>query len=624
MHKIAWLLAAILVFLALSRGARAQFIPAPNPPLPFPFPVGVGPVSIVAGNLNSDNVPDLAVLNQVDGTVTFILSNPPNGYTAAGPFAVGPNPTSLLPSAMVIADFNNDGKQDLAITNAGNNSVSILLGDGNGGIKATLGPFPAGKTPESITVGAFNGDTNLDLAVANRDSNNVTILEGDGSGHFTTGTSFTVGNSPSSVAVGDFNGDGFPDLAITNELDNTVTVELGSATGFHPQTDSPIPVGYNPFFVTVSDFNSDGNLDLAVANLTSNTVTVLLGNGSGAFTPAAAGPVTTGPAPVFLAVADFNGDYIPDLAIVNSGSSGTGSNSISVLLGNGAGGFKPCPGSPFAAGSDPRAIAAGDFNGDGPPDIAVADDGSDSVMLLINTFTSTPVMLPAASFSPTAAVAPLSLVTIFGTALGPISATGDPSQSGTTVTLKDGSGVKNPLTLTYVMPTQINALLPESVATGAATFTVSTAAGGLASGTATVASVAPSLFTANESGKGAALAFFLPSLLADNPMSTYICTMNPPPSTGMTCTPRGLDVSSGNSILVLFGTGIRNRATLSAVTVTVNGQSLPAFFAGDSGIAPGVDEVQVALPSSLVHSGVVYVTVSIAGTVSNQVTVWIL
>jgi uncharacterized protein (TIGR03437 family) len=621
MHRIARLLAATLVLLALCRGARAQFIPAPNPPLPFPFPVGVGPVSIVAGNLNSDNVPDLAVLNQVDGTVTFILSNPPYAYTKAGPFAVGANPGSLLPSAMVMGDFNNDGNQDLAITNAGGNSVSILLGDGKGGIKATLGPFPVGKTPVSIAMGAFNGDSNLDLAVANRDSNNVTILRGDGTGNFaaSSGTPIVAGNSPSSVAAGQFTGGGYLDLAVTNELDNTVTVLLGSAAGFQPTTDSPIPVGYNPSFVTVSDFNLDGNLDLAVANLTSNTVTVLLGNGTGAFTPAPSGPLTTGSAPVFIAVADFNGDFIPDLAIVNSGSS---SNTVSVLLGNGTGGFKPCPGSPFAAGSDPRAVAVGDFNGNGPPDLAIVDDGSDTVTLLINTFTSTPVLLSAASFSPTPPIAPLSLVTIFGTALGPISSTGDPINSGTTVTLKDSSGVKNALTLTYVMPTQINALVPALVATGNATFTVNTAAGGLQSGAVTVASVAPSLFSANQSGKGVASGIFLPDLLSDNAKLTYTCPANPSPS--MPCTPLSLDVSGGNSVLVLFGTGVRNRAKLSDVTVTVNGQSLPTFFAGDSGIAPGVDEVQVALPSTLVHSGIVFVTVSDGGTVSNQVTIWIL
>src|SRR5271157_1234108 len=150
-------------------------------------------------------------------------------------------------------------------------------------------PFAAGSYPASVAVADFNGDGRLDLAVANEGSHNVTVLLGNGTGGFTAapGSPFPAGSSPISVAVGDFNGDGKPDLAIANEGGNNVTVLLGNGTGgFTAAPGSPFPVGTQPESVAVGDFNGDGKPDLAIANARSNTVTVLLGNGTGGFTAA--------------------------------------------------------------------------------------------------------------------------------------------------------------------------------------------------------------------------------------------------------------------------------------------------------------------------------------------------
>jgi hypothetical protein len=130
--------------------------------------------------------------------------------------------------------------------------------------------------------------------------------------------------------------------------------------------------------VSVGDFNGDGNQDLAVANEYSNSVSVLLGNGSGGFTAATGSPYSTGSYPVSLAVGDFNGDGIQDLAVANEYS-----NSISVLLGNGSGGFTAATGSPFSVGSDPLSVAVGDFNGDGIQDLAVANVYGYNVTILL-------------------------------------------------------------------------------------------------------------------------------------------------------------------------------------------------------------------------------------------------
>src|SRR5208283_737119 len=132
---------------------------------------------------------------------------------------------------------------------------------------------------------------------------------------------------------------------------------------FTPAPGSPFTVGSGPQSVAVGDFNGDGKLDLAIANRGSNTVTVLLGNGTGGFKAAPGSPFPAGTQPYSVAVGDFNGDGKLDLAIANAGG-----NNVTILLGNGAGGFVEAPNSPFPAGTQPYSVAVGDFNGNGKRD----------------------------------------------------------------------------------------------------------------------------------------------------------------------------------------------------------------------------------------------------------------
>ncbi len=134
----------------------------------------------------------------------------------------------------------------------------------------------------SVAVGDFNGDGKLDLVTANNVDNTVSVLLGNGDGTFASQVTYPVGNYPSSVATGDFNGDGKLDLVTTNYNDNTISVLLGNGDGtFASQLVSP--VGKSPSAVAVGDVNNDGNLDLAVVNTFDNTVSILLGNGDGTF-----------------------------------------------------------------------------------------------------------------------------------------------------------------------------------------------------------------------------------------------------------------------------------------------------------------------------------------------------
>lgn len=230
-----------------------------------------------------------------------------------------------------------------------------------------------------------------------------------------------------------------------------------------------------------------------------------------------------------------------------------------------------------------------------------------------------PATLSAASGL--APVAAESIVSIYGTnlAAGTTVATSQPlptSLGNVSVTITDSAGAQTDLPLFYTSPMQINAEIPKALANGVAQLAI-TAPSGTITGSVILATVAPGIFTANETGQGVPVA-----QVYTNQSGTNIITNadNAPCSPG-SCVPVPIDVSGNNTALVLYGTGIRNRAKLSDVTVQIGSQTVPAFYAGATKGYTGLDQVNVNLPASLAGSGTVNVRVLIAGTASNTVTV---
>jgi type II secretory pathway component GspD/PulD (secretin) len=352
----------------------SQFVPGITPSS-FPrtdFATGKGPVSVVSADFNGDGKIDLAVANQTDDTVSILLGDGHGNFTATST----PPATGKGPIALVAADFNGDGKIDLAVVNQTDNTVSILLGNGDG----TFAPkvdFNTGIMPDAIVAGKFNTnkDTNLGLAIANHTDDTVSILLGDGHGNFTPKTpSPATGKGPMSLAAGDFNGDSKLDLAVANNTDNTVSILLGNGDGTFTLK-STLATGNGPVSVAAADFNLDSRLDLAVANNTDDTVSIMLGNGDGTF--GAKTDFATGKAPAAVATGDFNLDGLPDLAVVNNVDS-----TVSILLGNGDGTFAPQ--FTFVTGTGPVALTAADLNGDGTIDLAIADQTANAVTVILN------------------------------------------------------------------------------------------------------------------------------------------------------------------------------------------------------------------------------------------------
>jgi len=353
-------------------------------------------VATVGGLASSGPTGTVSILdssdgNAVRGTAELSASTPGLSFLNSSNPATGQYSYSIAEG-----DFNRDGIPDLAVTNTANNNLTILLGDGSGGFTPTAKSPVTGANPFSVAAGDFNGDGILDLAVANFDYSGAvtttTILLGNGDGTFTAApASPAEGANAGFIVTGDFNRDGILDLAVLNIPPNsapgTVTILLGHGNGtFSPAASSPA-TGDSPYALAIGDFNGDGVQDLAVTNYIGKTVTILLGNGDGTFTPTAVSPATDSN-PTSIAAGDFNGDGILDLAVTNYGTSG-----VTILMGNGDGTFTRKASSP-ATGSNPCSVAIGDFNGDGIPDLAVANNGGKDLTVVLGngdgTFTATP------------------------------------------------------------------------------------------------------------------------------------------------------------------------------------------------------------------------------------------
>ena len=259
-----------------------------------------------------------------------------NGFATPSTFGTG---IGNEPFSVAVADFNGDGNADLAIANFQGKSVSLLLGDGSGGFTpATGSPYSLGFDAYAVAVGDFNGDGLPDLAVAisggftesfagillNTSSSLPAVTFGLVA-KYATGSS----SAAQSIAVGDFNGDGIADLALGNYQDQTVGVKLGKGDGTFPTLNSSVKtfgVGGRPQGIVVADFNLDGKADIATSNGTADgqthNISVLLNNSpnSSTLSFASTANYTLGninDSFTSIAAADFNSDGYPDLAIAD-------------------------------------------------------------------------------------------------------------------------------------------------------------------------------------------------------------------------------------------------------------------------------------------------------------------
>ena len=332
------------------------------------YSVGSSPQGVTNADFNGDGKPDLAVANNSSNTVSILLNK------GDGTFATKiDTSTWTSPQSLVSADFDGDGKPDLAVANGFPYTVSIFKGNGDGTF-ATKVDYGTGSEPYYVTSSDFNGDGKPDLAVANYSSNTVSILLNNGDGTFATKVDYATSSSPRALKWGDFNGDGKPDLAVANYSSNTVSILLNNGDGtFATKVD--YATSSSPASVDTGDVNGDGIADVVVANRGGISVSVYINNGNGTFASAVNYSVASDAYSVVLA--DLNGDAFMDIAATNYYT-----NTVSVLANNGNGTFATKV--DYGTASRPIALTGSDFNGDGKIDLAVANSSSSSASVLLN------------------------------------------------------------------------------------------------------------------------------------------------------------------------------------------------------------------------------------------------
>jgi hypothetical protein len=366
-----------------TQGARPLLVPAQVSPLT----VGERPTAVTVGDVNGDKNLDLLTGHGGRNDLTVMLGDGRGGFKHA---PGSPSDAGMAAERLSLGDTNGDDRPDLAITNHDSRKVSVLLGKGDGSFRPAPGsPFEvlkSGAEPHNhgLVFAYVNADDNVDLTTANNNDDSVSVLLGDGRGGFapSEGSPFRVGRAPYTQAFGDFNADCHLDIATPNINGGNVTVLLGDGKGkFTPTAGSPLRVESRPFHLAAGDINGDQKPDLVSSHDDINLLTILLGDGRGNFSPAPNSPLDLGQRAYELVLADMDGDGRQDLAV----SLASGKSLVLVLLGDGRGGFRHAPGSPFAAGRGAYSIAVGDLNRDGKKDLVTANaEGGDLTVLLGN------------------------------------------------------------------------------------------------------------------------------------------------------------------------------------------------------------------------------------------------
>jgi hypothetical protein len=366
------------------------------------FATGTGPHGVAAADLNADGKIDLVVTNQQSASVSVLLNSGTPGSTTAAfatqqLFTVGTNPTSVA-----IADLDGDGKPDLIVTNASSGTISVLRNTTAPGattpVFAAQQTFATGSYPFSVAALDIDGDGKIDLAVANVGSSTVSVFRnttaaGAATLSFEKQGSFSTGAEAAWLAVADFNGDGKPDLIVAAYIGNLASILLNTtAPGSTTLTfaDQQILVtGSGPVSVVAADFNGDGKPDTAVVNSlaivqTISVSTFLNETPAGAAIPIFSDQQTfgTGLGAASIAAADVDGDGKPDLIVTNQTDA-----TVSVLINTtpvGATTASFVAQTTFAVGVDPVGVTAADVNGDGKPDLIVANNQDSTVSVLVD------------------------------------------------------------------------------------------------------------------------------------------------------------------------------------------------------------------------------------------------
>jgi hypothetical protein len=386
--RLALLLAASFVFSCPSgttpsnASHQTLFANAPGSPVS----VQGGPGNILIGDMNNDRKLDLVVACGRTRSIT-VLEGKGNGQFGA----VLSNTTLVeAPGEIAAGDVNGDGKLDLAVASHDSYGVVLLTGDGKGGLTiARTSPIvmKLGQHPHThgLALADINRDNKLDLISCNSADNDISLALGDGRGNFTRAAqSFPVGPSPYPFAASDVNNDGWLDIVATATatgpsrreqlpLSRALTLLLSDGKGGRSPHKLPLRTG-EPWFAAIADLNSDGRPDIVATHHEQSALTVMIGDGRGGFTEAVGSPFDFGVSLFQLIIADVDRDAAMDVVA-------TSGNTIRVLLGDGRGAFKQAASIPVGPGA--WRIAVADLNGDSKADVVTSNSEGNSLSVLL-------------------------------------------------------------------------------------------------------------------------------------------------------------------------------------------------------------------------------------------------
>lgn len=442
---------------------------------PVDYPVGSRPISIAAGDLDSDGDVDLVVSNTYSDSVSVLFNEGNGAFASAVDYPVGSNPETVK-----LGDFDNDGDLDVATANLYSNNVSVLWNAGNGAFGAPIN-YPVGlageTSPQSVAVGDFDEDGSLDLVATEisfetSEYNSLVVFLNQGDGTFAPPVPYAIGiTGPHAVATADVDNDGDLDIVVTNRDAGTIFVYANSGNGTFAA-----PVSYSagsaPEMAIAADVDRDGNLDLVTPN-SFGTVSWLRNIGDGTF----ALPQTTAVQghPAALAVGDINRDGDLDVVVASFNAYDPENMPVEVLSNDGSGVFTFL-GTFGVVGQGARSVVVADLDGNGSLDIAAPIYFSDIVSVFLNKSSVAPPTIVSFTATPISGTAP-----IVGVSISFSVTVTDPSKVQSVTWDFDGDGTVDQTT---------NALTTQFAYAAAGTFTamvtVIDADGGEASSTTTV------------------------------------------------------------------------------------------------------------------------------------------
>lgn len=349
---------------------------------PMPYAVDAAPIALASGRIDSDLRPDLVVVSRDRGTATVLINDGQGSFVGSPPARVQ---AGVRPSAVALGDVNRDGAADVLVTSSTDQSLGVLL-QGPPAVPVQFQPLAhvfVNLLPSSLALGDANGDGAPDAVVANQLSSDVSLLLNDGRGNLIKSTQrdYSVGREPLAVALADLDRDGDLDLVVRSAASSSLTLLYNQGGAFAASSRHDIKLAAVPTALAVADLDGDQAPE-AVAALGNGTAQVLWNDGAGGLDQLPSLSIAVAQNVTALAAADLDLDGHLDVVAATAAE-----QRIYVLrntqMRTGQKGLERLPGG-YAVGSRPVAVAIADFDGDERPDIAVANQDDSTVTLLFN------------------------------------------------------------------------------------------------------------------------------------------------------------------------------------------------------------------------------------------------